>query len=450
MDKRKIKKEISPKVVNIHAAAVLMVCLLFGVINLLQGNYSMGVVLIAMGVAIMLIAQLVMRRMPVLVRGVFLTQVVVVIITAVSSGKLYVLFTLLAANITIGCIYYSMINLYIVWGFTNLVTVGAMLLWDSFYQGADMNLVLKGIVGINVAAVLIRVLLKESIMHIAEAEEKTEQATMLTSQVQSQMKETRLLSEQQTETMEQVSDSAKNLEISSGNMLDVSNRLGAAVEAQSEAVGEIHGNLEVLLMEAKKSFEVAEESARTAVENRELLCANDIEIKQMMSAMQRVQEASAHINKIIKTIDDIAFQTNLLALNAAVEAARAGDAGKGFDVVAGEVRNLAVKSAQAAKETEEMILESISAINKGVHLAEKVAGQMQEMMTSSEKNEEQSKQMAEIVRHQQTAVTEIEEKVRIVSDIILQNTKAAEESTQIAQGVAEEVRNMNERVLCSR
>lgn len=95
----------------------------------------------------------------------------------------------------------------------------------------------------------------------------------------------------------------------------------------------------------------------------------------MSRAMDEMRDSSEKIGGILKTIEGIAFQTNLLALNAAVEAARAGEAGKGFAVVADEVRNLAQRSALSVKDTASLIAATVERVRNGVAIADDISGQ---------------------------------------------------------------------------
>ncbi|MHA2898572.1 methyl-accepting chemotaxis protein [Enterobacter sp. H2G27] len=104
---------------------------------------------------------------------------------------------------------------------------------------------------------------------------------------------------------------------------------------------------------------------------------------QVASNMQSITECAQQMTEIISLIDGIAFQTNILALNAAVEAARAGDHGKGFSVVAEEVRNLAHRSAEAAKNIKTLIEVTSSNVTQGASVVSQAEKNMHEIVTGS-------------------------------------------------------------------
>jgi len=104
----------------------------------------------------------------------------------------------------------------------------------------------------------------------------------------------------------------------------------------------------------------------------------------MSLAMDAIKNSTDKTTQVVKTISEIAFQTNLLALNAAVEAARAGQAGQGFAVVAEEVRSLAKRCAESARSTTDLIEQVKESTRNGITVAEGVAGMLEEITSSSE------------------------------------------------------------------
>ena len=171
---------------------------------------------------------------------------------------------------------------------------------------------------------------------------------------------------------------------------------------------------------------LAQESRRAAEKGAQDMCT-------MIAAMEAIRDSSDDIARIIKTIDEIAFQTNILALNAAVEAARAGESGRGFSVVADEVRSLAQRSAQAAKETADKIEAAIAKTGQGVEMSGKVAQALNDIVGKARQVDELANEVASASQEQTEGINQINIAVSQVNKVTQDNAASAEESAAASE-----------------
>ena len=158
----------------------------------------------------------------------------------------------------------------------------------------------------------------------------------------------------------------------------------------------------------------------------------DTKMEQLVTATQNIDRSSAQIGSIIKTIEDIAFQTNILALNAAVEASRAGTAGKGFSVVADEVRNLAAKSTEAARNTSSLIGRSIHDVKTDTESTSLAISAMQVINECIQSIKTLMDEIAQASAQQSEMIVSVENRIKEVSKVTEENSAAAEESAAIS------------------
>ncbi len=353
------------------------------------------------------------------------------------------MYAVLAANLAIGCLYNNVKNINIAWVLTDVLVLGALLGKDMFYVGAETNIIMNGILGINIAAFLLRLLMVNTVSLLQNAEASAEKTKDLLDQVQQKMSESTAMSERQQDIMHKVAGIASNLDGSTSSMLDISGRLTSASEEQASTVADICASVERFAGESERCLDEAGLAAAAASESAEKLKESNRNMQQMVEVMENISESSNKISSIIKTIEDISFQTNILALNAAVEAARAGEAGKGFAVVADEVRSLANKSAEAAKNTNVLINDSITAVSNGTEFARTAAEHMESIIECSARSEHHARRIEELTQSQRNSVNDIRARITAVSDVISQNTETASESAEIAHSVNVEIEKMN-------
>jgi methyl-accepting chemotaxis protein len=243
------------------------------------------------------------------------------------------------------------------------------------------------------------------------------------------------ISTELNEVSEQIASAAGQVSASSQHLAEGASEQAASLEETSSSMEEMSSM-------TKNNSDNANQAKTLMTNAKDIVVQVDKEIRQAVDAIDEAAKISAETEKIIKTIDEIAFQTNLLALNAAVEAARAGEAGAGFAVVADEVRNLALRASDAAKNTSGLIETTIKAVSKGSSLVKNAQSAFKKNLEISEKIGSVVDEIAAASVEQARGIEQVSKAIQEMDKVTQQTAANAEESASASEQMNAQAQQM--------
>lgn len=256
----------------------------------------------------------------------------------------------------------------------------------------------------------------------------------------------RKLNRQLSQTLQNINEASDQVALGAEQLSEGAQSLAEGATDQAGAVEELQATITNVTEMVANSEQDAKEAYEKTTRIRKQANSSNDEMNMLVGAMNRVTEISQQVNSIISEIEDIASQTNLLSLNAAIEAARAGDAGRGFGVVADQIRKLAEDSAASAVNTRRLIENTISEIHNGNQITERTKISMEEVVVGVDDFAETVREISSRAADQTLSMREIEAGVEQISEVVQANSASAEETSATSEELSAQADTLKSQV----
>lgn len=247
------------------------------------------------------------------------------------------------------------------------------------------------------------------------------------------------------ETLHNINMSSDQVAIGSTQLAESAQTLAEGATEQAGAIEELTATIENINESAATTAKEAKEASAKAKQAESDAEKSQADLIELTNAMQRINETSRMIQNIIGEIEDIASQTNLLSLNASIEAARAGDAGRGFGVVADQIGKLADDSAKSAVNTRELLERSLTEIENGNEITQKTVAVINNILETMKSFAESAAKSSETAISQSDMLAQVEKAIEQISEVVQSNSASAEETSATSEELsaqAETLKNL--------
>ncbi len=242
--------------------------------------------------------------------------------------------------------------------------------------------------------------------------------------------------------IENLTEAENDIARATSEISEASQTLAAGVTEQASSLEETSAAMEEMASMTRQSADHADHTKGLTEQTTEAVETGSAAMEEMGKAMVDISESSDKVQNVIKTISDIAFQTNLLALNAAVEAARAGEAGKGFAVVADEVRNLSQRSAQAVRDTESLIQNTVESVRHGNAITVRLEESFRAIQDGTSRIGDTIKGIASAAEEAAQGVDQVNNSVAMMDRVTQANASAASATAGASSSLEDQVNGL--------